>query len=253
MSRVHPMSAMTEVEWSRAWHGEQKQVDQLRSRRGSWLPNVVEIRDWGAIRWTSGRPRHAADTGQAVAETFVVVNPERKAHRDAAAVALRDPAPVAGFAGFTLRREPLLGAAIGAAVGLLIGVLIVVLASFPVIVGVLVVLVLAAAGAVAGGFVGRHLGAQARTKAMGGSSAVRTITGRYAPASWSRLVVAATALESSAAASATTAGGAPDAQSADAVHHALWEAAGLLLGSSDHTGVEVLADGVERLADAHRI
>lgn len=248
MSRVHSMSAMTEIEWSRAWHGEQKQVEQLRSRRGSWLPNVVEIREWGAIRWTSGRPKHAADSGQAVAETFVVMSPDHKAGRDAAAVALRDPAPVAGFAGFTLRRESLIGAAIGAAAGLLVGVLVAVLASMPALVSVLMIIVLAAAGAVGGAFVGRHLGTQARAKAIGEPSAARTITGRYAPPAWSRLVVAATQLESAAAVA-----GAPDAQSAEAVHHALWEAAGLLLGSSDHTGVEVLADGVERLADAHRI
>ena len=43
-----------------------------------------------------------------------------------------------------------------------------------------------------------------------------------------------------------------EGQSQEAVQGALWEAAGLLLRSSDHTGVEVLADGVRRLVNARR-
>lgn len=250
MSRVHPMSAMTEREWSLAWSGEQKRVDQLRSQRGSWLPNVVEARDWGAIRWTSGRPSHAADTGQAAAETFAVVHPKRNDLRDPAAAALREPAPLGEFAGFTLRRETVRGGAMGGGAGLLIGLLIVLLASPPVVVSVLLLLVLTGLGIAGGAIAGRHLTATARTKTLGDPKWTRTITGRYAPESWSRLLVAATLLESPASA---TAPATPDQQASQAVHQALWEAAGLLLTRSDHTGVEVLADGVERLVDAHRI
>jgi hypothetical protein len=76
---------------------------------------------------------------------------------------------------------------------------------------------------------------------------VRVVTGRYAPTSWSRLVEAATGLEW-----VVSGKEAADDQAAEAVQTALWEAAGLLLRSSDHTGVEVLADGMERLAQAHR-
>lgn len=254
MSPVPPMSAMSELEWSTAWRGEQERVDQLHAQRGSWLPNVVEVRDWGAIRWTSGRPRHAADTGQAAAESFVVVSPEHKDLRDAAAAALRDPAPIAGFAGFTVRRETLAGAVIGALLGVVLGVLVMVLASLPVALGVFILVVLTALGAVGGALAGRQANRQRRTKVVADSTKVRNITGRYAPEAWSRLVIAATQLEAPTS-SSTGAGLARvlDPQATEAVHQALWEASGLLLGSSNHTGVEVLADGVERLADAHRI
>lgn len=254
MSPVQPMSAMAEREWSVAWSGEQARYDRLRSRRGSWLPNVVEVRDWGAIRWTSGRPRHAGDTGQAAAETFVVVNPERPDLRDEAAAALRDPAPIASVAGFTLRRETLVGAAVGAAFGVLLGVLIMALTSLPLLLGVLILLVLTGSGAAVGAVVSHQVRERSRLKAVADSAQVRIITGRYAPEAWGRLMVAATLLEIPAKARVGAGlDGDLEPQTAQAVHHALWEAAGLLLGSSDHTGLVVLAEGVERLADAHRI
>jgi hypothetical protein len=78
------------------------------------------------------------------------------------------------------------------------------------------------------------------------------IVGRYASKSWSRLVEAASALELALPKDAGKSLKDPDSQTVEAIHIAMWVAAGLLLTSSDHTGVDVLAEGVERLERAHR-
>lgn len=249
MSRPHPLTAMKEWEWSQSWEEQQEIVDRLHAKRGSWLPNIVEKRRWGAVRWTSGRPTHAATSGQAVPETFAVLRPGLRDPqlRDRVADVLSQPAPMFQVVGIGLRRHQLVGAVAGAVGG---AVVLVVLA---------LVLGLGPIGAVAGAIVGLGLGGAGgamaaqykfdrdRDAVLKEGERVRVVTGRYAPTAWARLVDATTGLE-------VAAGGdtAPDDQTSDAVQTALWEAAGLLLGSSDHTGVEVLADGMERLAQAHR-
>ncbi|PSL03663.1 hypothetical protein CLV30_107144 [Haloactinopolyspora alba] len=249
MSRPHPLTVMKEWEWSRTWDEQQEIVDQSRAGGGAWLPNVVETRQWGAVRWTSGRPAHASESGQAVPETFAVLRPglDDPVLRERLPEVLRDPPPLFQVAGIGARRHQLLGAAPGAVVGAaLLGVLIGVLGlgAVGVVVGVLLGLVL---GAVGGAAVAQYLHDRDRSAVLKDGERVRVVTGRYAPTSWARLVEATTGLERASAGS-----DGPDDQAAEAVQTALWEAAGLLLSSSDHTGVEVLADGMERLAQAHR-
>jgi hypothetical protein len=237
---------MTEREWSQGWTSQQAEVDRLGGR-GGWLPNIVERRRWGALRWTSGRPAHAAASGQAVAETFVVLRPDVS---DAAAVdrvldVLREAPPQVRIAGVGLHRRQILMALLGAVVGgLLLGILAAVLG-----LGVVLVAVAAVIGVLAGaigGAVGAHyIDARRRAAVLGDAERVRVVTGRYAPESWTRLMKAATTLEERIRAN-------DDTQSDEAMHVALWEAAGLLLNTSDHTGVEVLAQGVERLVKAYR-
>jgi hypothetical protein len=223
-------------------------MDALESRRGSWLPNVIEPRDWGALRWTSGRPAHAAATGQAAAETFVVFRPNLtdRATRHAIMSALRDRPPVRRLLGFGLREHHVRGAVLGGLVGA------VVVAAATAILGVPLLVL---AGALVGGSGGAALGVaithyrftRSRSAVLGNSRALRLIKGRYAPPAWTRLVEAATlvGLQNGGRGDA-------DAPAREAVHQALWEAAGLLLSSSDHTGVEVLAQGVERLVKIDR-
>lgn len=248
MSRPHPLTAMKEWEWSQTWEEQQEIVDRLHANKGSWLPNIVERRQWGAMRWTSGRPSHAAATGQAVPETFVVLRPgldDSQLH-DRVTAALAEPAPMFQVVGIGLRRYQLVGAAAGAvAGGVLLGVLTAVLGLGAIFV-ILAVVVGIALGAFGGTVAAQYKVDRDRGAVMKDGEHVRVVTGRYAPTSWSRLVEATTGVE-------TAAGDLPpDDQASAAVQTALWEAAGLLLSSSDHTGVEVLADGMERLAQAHR-
>lgn len=252
MTRPHPLTAMTERVWSQAWRAEQRVVDRMNDR-GTWLPNVIERRGWGVVRWTSGRPAHAASSGQAVPETFVVLRPDVSdpARTADIAEALRDEPPAFQAAGIGLARQQLSAAAIGAgAVGLL-ALVVSLIASLPFVVLLLAVLFGAVLGGVGGGALAKYRADRTRAEALGDTRKLRVVTGRYAPESWLRLVEAATVLESSLPKRGDDIGEA-DRQAADAVRAALWEASGLLLGSSDHTGVEVLADGVMRLARAHR-
>lgn len=247
MSRPHPLSAMKEWEWSQSWEEQQEIVDRLQARRGTWLPNIVERRRWGAVRWTSGRPKHAATSGQAVPETFAVLRPglTDPELRDRVSDALYQPAPMFQVAGWGIRRHQLIGAVPGAVAGavlLVVLALLIGLGPIGAIVGALLGLALGGAG---GAMAGQYKFDRDRAAVVKEGERVRVVTGRYAPTSWSRLVEATTGME-------VTADTSTDSQTAEAVQTALWEAAGLLLGSSDHTGVEVLADGMERLAQAHR-
>lgn len=249
MSRPHPLAAMKEWEWSRTWEEQQEIVDRLHAHRGMWLPNIVEKRRWGAMRWTSGRPSHAATSGQAVPETFVVLRPGVRDPklRDRVAEVLHEPAPVFSVAGIGARRHQLVGAAPGAAAGAVLFVVLGFVSGIGPVLSVLAGLVGVVLGAVGGSMAAQYKFDRDRGAVLRDGRRVRVVTGRYAPTSWSRLVEATTGLEL-----APSGDEAPDDQAAEAVQTALWEAAGLLLRSSDHTGVEVLADGMERLAQAHR-
>lgn len=248
MSRPHPLTAMKEWEWSKTWEEQQEIVDGLNTAGGAWLPNIVEKRRWGAVRWTSGRPSHAAGSGQAIPETFVVLQPglDDSGLRERVQAALREPPPMFQVAGVAVRRHHVMGIAPGAVAG---AVVLAVLAGLiglgviGVIIGVLLGIVL---GALGGAAVAQYLDDRDRSTVLKDHARVRVVTGRYAPTAWARLVEATTGVET-----APSGGEAPDDQAAEAVQTALWEAAGLLLSSSDHTGVEVLADGMERLAQAH--
>lgn len=253
MIRPHPLTAMTEREWSQAWRGEQREIDRLNAHRGSWLPNVIERRGWGVVRWTSGRPNHAASSGQAVAETFVVLRPDVTTSRisDEISTALRDDPPMARVLGIGIRRHQLTGAGTLAAVGAVVLGALAVLVSLPALLVVLLVVVGLVAGAVGGAALAQYRDERQRAAVLAESRQARLVTGRYAPASWQRLVESATVLEATLPTRRDEVGEA-DLQAADAMRVALWEAAGLLLTSSDHTGVEILADGVSRLAQAHR-
>ncbi len=250
MTRPHPLTAMSERQWDLAWQQQQRVLKSLPGGRGTWLPNVVEARPWGALRWTSGRPDYAASSGQAVAETFAVLRPDvvDAAVRDAVVEALTDRPVATRVAGVGVGEHQVRAATLGAVGGLILTAVVAAMAGA----GWLVVLVVAALGAILGGVAGgavanRQL-ARRRAAVLAESPHVRTVTGRYAPPDWTRLVEASTLLEELAV------GHDPetDGQSQEAVQGALWEAAGLLLRSSDHTGVEVLADGVQRLVRARR-
>jgi hypothetical protein len=250
MTRPHPLTAMSERQWDLAWQEQQRVLKSLPGGRGTWLPNVVEARPWGALRWTSGRPDYAASSGQAVAETFAVLRPGvvDAAVRDAVVEALTERPVSTRVAGVGVGEHQVRAATLGAVGGLILAAVVAALAGA----GWLVVLLVAALGAILGGVAGgavanRQL-ARRRAAVLAESPYVRTVTGRYAPPDWTRLVEASTLLEEMAV------GHDPetDGQSQEAVQGALWEAAGLLLRSSDHTGVEVLADGVQRLVNARR-
>lgn len=249
MSRPHPLTSLSEREWAQAWEAEQRALDGLSSQRGSWLPNVVEIRDWGAVRWTSGRPGHAALTGRAHAESFAVLRPDLhdRATRKRILEALRERPPVRRVLGFGLREYHIRGAVRGmVAVAVLAAVIVAVLG-----VGWYLVPVAAVVGAGAGAVVGvgvMHIQMnRQKAEILGDREQVRIVPGLNPEPAWIRLIEAATLVAVQQAGHAES-----DQQARDAVHSALWEAAGLLLHSSDHTGVEVLADGVARLAQAER-
>jgi hypothetical protein len=250
MNRSEKLSTLSEREWVEAWDKEQESLDRLKAHRGSWLPNVVEVRHWGALRWTTGRPQHAASTGQAVAETFAVLRPglDDKAVSGEVLEALRERAPVRRILGFGFREYHVRGAALGAVAG---GVLAAAAAAIASLGGVLVLLI-----ALAGVGVGLAVGTaivhaqdrSIRKKALS-DSRVRIVSGRFAPEHWFALVGAATSISGRLGSDESEA-----AQRARAdVHEALWEGAGVVLRSSDHTGVEVLADRMEKLAQSlHR-
>ncbi|WP_129668245.1 hypothetical protein [Phytoactinopolyspora endophytica] len=254
MTRPHPLTAMREREWSEAWEEQQRIVDeQLNSQRGSWLPNVVEVRRWGAMRWTSGRPGHAATSGRAVAETYVVLRPDMPADTtDQVMDVLKEPPPMVRLIGFGLQRHHVIGAVSGAlALGVVAAVAGIALGTG--VVGIVLGLLLgAAAGAIVGGLAARYAVERQRAGVLGDEDHMRVIVGRYAPKSWSRLVEAAAALEAALPAGAGTNLEDPDAQAVEAMHIAMWEAAAVLVGSSDHTGVEVLAERMEGLERAYR-
>jgi hypothetical protein len=255
MTRPHPLTAMKEREWSQAWEEQQRIVDeQLKSQRGSWLPNVVERRRWGAMRWTSGRPGHAASSGRAVAETFVVLRPDRIDDETTGRVveALEEPAPMMRVLGFGLQRHHLIGVAGGAAAVALLAALVGAATGMGLVVIALGVVVGAVAGAGAGAFVAQQYADRQRAAVLGDEELLRTVLGHYAPKSWTRLVEAVSALEVAVPRDGGTRLDDPDTQTVEAIHIAMWEAAGLLLSSSDHTGMDVLAEGVERLERAHR-
>lgn len=251
MTRPHPLTAMTERQWVLAWEAQQEVLDGLRDGRGSWLPNVVEPRQWGALRWTSGRPTHAAGTGQAVAASFAVLRPDATDRRVRSSVvdALTDPPPVTRIAGIGIGEQRLRDGTLGAVALAVVAAAAAALAGA----GWLAVLAAAVLGAGAGGVAGGALAdykvAKSRAKILSDSQQVRVVTGRFAPPAWTRLVRAATLVEQLSGGDTDPRA---DIQAREAVQAALWEAAGLLLGSSDHTGVEVLAVGMERLAHARR-
>jgi hypothetical protein len=250
MTRPHPLTAMSEWQWDQAWEEQNRLLKSLPGGRGTWLPNVVEPRPWGVLRWTSGRPDYAALTGQAVPETFAVLRPDVTDHRirDTVVAALTERPAHTRIAGVGVREHQVRAATLGAVGGLVLAATVAALAGA----GWVLVLVVAVAGSVLGGVAGGALAdyqlARSRSAVLAESPYVRVVTGRYAPPDWIRLVEASTQLEEMAIGQDAEAEG----QSQEAVQGALWEAAGLLLRSSDHTGVEVLADGVQRLANARR-
>lgn len=253
MNRPHTLTTLDERAWAEAWRAEQEFVNRLHARRGSWLPNVIEARGWGVLRWTSGRPDHAALSGQAVAETFVVLRPDidDAAVRDGVGKALRDEPPVARFAGFDIRQHHMSGALPGA-LGLgAVALGVAALAGLSIGVTLLVFVLGAGVGALGGAAVGQLMASRRRAEVLRGSDSLRVVMGRYAPTSWLRLVESVTDMEATLRRRAVDATE-PDLLAADAVRVALWEAAGLAIGSSDHTGIDVLADGVTRLVEAHR-
>ncbi|NEE04237.1 hypothetical protein [Phytoactinopolyspora halotolerans] len=254
MTRPHPLTAMREREWSEAWEEQQRIVDEkLNSQRGSWLPNVVEVRRWGALRWTSGRPGHAATSGRAVAETYVVLRPDMPQDTTERVVeVLKEPAPTLRLLGFGLQRHHVIGAVSGAAV---VGVLAAVAGAAlgaGIVGAVLGLLLGGVAGGIAGALGARYAVDRQRSAVLGDEDHMRVIVGRYAPKSWSRLVEAASSLEAALPAGAGKTLDDPDTQTVEAMHIAMWEAAAVLVGSSDHTGVEVLAERMEGLERAHR-
>lgn len=249
MSRPHPLTALSEREWAQAWEAEQRALDALDSNRGSWLPNVVELRDWGALRWTSGRPAHAAATGKAAADSVAVFSPDLTDAQARTEIleALRDRPPVTRALGFGFRKHHLRGAAIGAAaVGVLGPAVAAILGLEPLL--IIAALVLGASvGAVGGVTVMHYRFRQHRAAVLGSTRNVRVIAVRHVTPAFLRLVEAATRI------SAVPRGGTePHPQTRQALHLAMWSAAELVQGKSDHTGVEVLAADMERLARAER-
>ncbi len=249
MSRPHPLTAHSEREWAQAWEAEQRAMDALNSQRGSWLPNVVEARDWGAIKFTSGRPGHAGATGQAAVDSVAVFHPDLtdRATRSAILHALRDRPPVQRVLGFGLREHHLRGAVIGAIAGAVAAAGLSALLG----VGAVVVLVAAIIGLVAGLVIGTAIAHYRfkvhRREVLSNIDHVRRITmGKArpaAPTAWSQVVEAATQVDVQLANRPQ-----PDPQTRRAVHMALWEAAVLVQQSSDHTGLEVLVEELSSLA-----
>jgi hypothetical protein len=189
-------------------------------------------------------------TGQAVPETFVVLRPDvtDPQIREAVVEALTERPAQTRFAGVGIHEHQVRDATLGAVGGLVLAATVAALAGA----GWVLVLVVAAFGLVLGGIAGGALAdyqlTKSRSAVLTNSPYVRVVTGRYAPPDWTRLVEASTLLEEMAVGQDAEA----EWQSQEAVQGALWEAAGLLLRSSDHTGVEVLADGVQRLVNARR-
>lgn len=252
MTRPHPLTTLSERAWAKAWEEEQQFVDRLHARRGSWLPNVIESRGWGVMRWTSGRPDHAATSGKAVAETFVVLRPDidDPSVRDGVSGALRDEPPVARVGGFDIRQYQLAGVLPGALGLAVVGLAVTAVAGAGLPIMLLALIVGAALGAVGGAAVVHVAEERRRSSVLRDDDSVRVVMGRYAPTSWNRLVESVTDMEATLPGSSDA--GEPDLMAADAVRLTLWEAAGLLISSSDHSGIDVLADGVTRLVEAHR-
>jgi hypothetical protein len=250
MTRPHPLTAMSEWKWDQAWEEQQRLLDSLPGGRGNWLPNVVEPRPWGVLRWTSGRPEYAASTGQAVPETFAVLRPDvTDPHiRDSVVEALTDRPAQNRIAGISIHEHQVRPATLGAVGGLVLAATVAALAGAGWVLVLVVAALGCAIGGVAGGAFADYQVAKSRSAVITESPVVRVVTGRYASPDWIRLVEASTLLEEMAVGLDAEAEG----QSQEAVQGALWEAAGLLLRSSDHTGVEVLADGVQRLVNARR-
>jgi hypothetical protein len=225
-------------------------MDALNSQRGSWLPNVVEARDWGAIKFTSGRPGHAGATGQAAVDSVAVFNPDLtdRAARSEILHALRDRAPVRRVLGFGFREHHLRGAGLGAIAGAVAA------AGVAALLGVGVVLVLVAA--MIGMVVGLALGTAVthyrfkvhRREVLSKIHQVRRIAmGKARPAApraWSQVVEAATQVDIQLANRPQ-----PDRPTRQALHLAMWEAAVLVQQSSDHTGLQVLVEELSSLAN----
>lgn len=249
MSRPHPLTALSEREWAQAWEAEQRALDALDANRGSWLPNVVETRDWGALRWTSGRPAHAAATGRAAADSVAVFRPglTDSQIRTEILEALRDRPPVTRALSFGFRKHHLRGAGVGAAV---VGVLAPIIAA---IMGLEPLLIIAAlvvgaiAGAAAGVAVMHYRFRQHRAEVLGNTRNVRVLAVRHVTPAFLRLVEAATQI-----AAVPRGGIEAHPQTREALHLAMWSAAELVQEKSDHTGVDVLASDMERLARAER-
>ncbi len=248
MSRPHPLTALSEREWAQAWEAEQRALDALDSNRGSWLPNVVETREWGALRWTSGRPAHAAATGRAAADSVAVFRPGLTSSdaRTEILAALRDRPPVTRALGFGFRRHHLRGAAIGGGIGGVLAPLVAVILRFEPLLIIAALVLGAAAGAAIGVAVMHFRFQRHRADVLGNTNNVRVIAVRHVTPAFLRLVEAATHL------AAGTRGSEPHPQTREALHLAMWSAAELVQEKSDHTGIEVLAADMERLARAER-
>lgn len=249
MSRPHPLTALSEREWAQAWEAEQHALDALDSNRGSWLPNVIETRDWGAVRWTSGRPAHAAATGRAAADSVAVFRPglTDSGVRTEILAALRDRPPVTRALGFGFRTHHLHGAGIGAAVGGVLAPLVAAIMGLEPLLIIAALLVGVVAGASVGVAVLHYRFRQHRAEVLGNAKYVRVLAVRHVTPAFLRLVEAATQI------SVVPRGGIePHPQTREALHLAMWSAAELVQGKSDHTGVEVLAADMERLARAER-
>ncbi len=250
MSRPHPLTAHSEREWAQAWAAEQRAMDALNSQRGSWLPNVVEARDWGAIKFTSGRPGHAGATGQAAVDSVAVFHPDLtdKTVRSEILHAMRDRPPVQRVLGFGFREHHLRGAVIGAIAGAVVAAGVLAFLGG----GAVIVLVAAIVGLVLGVVLGTAITHYRflvrRREVLSNMQHVRRIAmGRVRPAvprAWTRVVEAATKVDVQLAGRPQ-----PDPQTRRAVHQAVWEAAVLVQQSSDHTGLEVLVQELSSLAD----
>ena len=249
MSRPHPLTAHSEREWAQAWEAEQRAMDALNAQRGSWLPNVVDARDWGAIKFTSGRPGHAGATGQAAVDSVAVFHPDLtdRAVRSEILKAMRDRPPVQRVLGFGFREYHLRGAVIGAIAGAVMAAGLAALLGA----GAIAVLVAAITGLVVGVALGTAITHYRfrvhRREVLSNVDQVRRIAmGKARPAApraWSQVVEAATQVDVQLANRPQ-----PDPQIRQAVHLAVWEAAVLVQRSSDHTGVEVLVEELSSLA-----
>ena len=225
-------------------------MDALNSQRGSWLPNVVEARDWGAIKFTSGRPGHAGATGQAAVDSTAVFHPDLtdRTARSEILHAMRDRPPVQRVLGFGFREHHLRGAVVGAIAGAVVAAGLVALLGG----GAVAVLVASIVGLLVGaalGIVITHYRFRVhRREVLSNVGQVRRIAmGKARPAApreWSQVVEAATQVDVQLAGRPQ-----PDPQTRRALHMAVWEAAVLVQQSSDHTGLEVLVQELSSLAN----
>jgi hypothetical protein len=225
-------------------------MDALNSQRGSWLPNVVEARDWGAIKFTSGRPGHAGATGQAAVDSAAVFHPDLtdRTARSEILHAMRDRPPVQRVLGFGFREHHLRGAVVGAIAGAVVAAGLVALLGG----GAVAVLVASIVGLLVGvalGIVITHYRFRVhRREVLSNVGQVRRIAmGKARPAApreWSQVVEAATQVDVQLAGRPQ-----PDPQTRRALHMAVWEAAVLVQQSSDHTGLEVLVQELSSLAN----